>query len=167
MAKVTSFGFGARLKAARIAAGLSQSELAEVAGENGGAGSKQTVSGWEAERHYPKANQLRAICIKLNISVDELVFGDVRDQAKLNQAESAIQALTHEQRMALLAKMLGPAVPDSRVGEFIQPSPRDPLRSDFGELEPSTTGKRYRSKRIEPYHPAPKPASKKRAGEED
>lgn len=164
MAHVPSFGFGARLKAARIAAGLSQTELAEVAGENGGPGSKQTVSGWEAERHYPKANQLRAICIKMNISVDELVFGDVRDQAKLIQAESAIQALTQAQRTELLAKMLGPAASDSRVEEFIPPPLPDPLHSDFGNLEPTGTATRYKGKQIDPHHPASKTPGRDRKG---
>jgi transcriptional regulator with XRE-family HTH domain len=111
MASNNNFGFGARLKEARQRAGLSGTELGKGAGENGKDASKASVSDWENDRHYPKADQLRVICLKLNISSDFLVFGDVKDELNLIQAETTIQMLTPEQRRALLAKMLGDSRP--------------------------------------------------------
>lgn len=122
-----SFGFGARLKAAREKIGMSGTELGKGAGERGKDASKASVSDWEHDRHYPKADQLRVICLKLNISVDELIFGDVQEQANLIFAESAIKALTLEQRMALLAKMMGPAVSDEHVEKHLPAPP--PIKS--------------------------------------
>lgn len=117
MAINCNFGFGARLKAARQKAGLSGTELGKGAGENGKDASKASVSDWENDRHYPKADQLRVICLKLNISSDFLVFGDIKDELNLIQAETTIQMLSPEQRRALLAKMMGEAAPDSTVEE--------------------------------------------------
>jgi len=164
MGKMNSFGFGERLRKAREAIGLSGTELGKGAGENGKDASKASVSDWEHERHYPKADQLRVICLKLNVAVDDLIFGDIKEHIKVIQAESAIQALTHEQRMALLSKMLGPAVTDSRVEEFIPAPPPDPLHSDFGGLEPQSTkgANGYKGKQIQPHHPAAKKPGKSR-----
>lgn len=156
MSTKNSFGFGERLRAARVAAGLSGTDLGRGAGENGRDASKASVSDWEHERHYPKADQLRVICLKLNIAVDDLIFGDVKEHIKVIQAESAIQALTPEQRMTLLAKMMGPAASDSRVEEFIPAPPPDPLHSDFGGLG---------GKQIQPPHLAvKKPGKARKAG---
>lgn len=159
MVNTNSFGFGARLKKARQEKGMSGIELGRGAGENGKDASKQSVSDWEAERHYPKADQLRVICLKLNIAVDDLIFGDVKEHIKVIQAESAIQALTHEQRMDLLAKMMGPAVTDARVERFIPAPPADPLHSDLGALGPAAP-KPYKGKQIKPHHPAAKATGK-------
>lgn len=159
MGNVQSFGFGERLRQARIKAGLTQSDLAEIAGENGDAASKQTVSGWEAGRHYPKANQLRAICLKLNISPDDLLLGDIKENLKLIEAESVIKSLTKEQREILLARLQGPAVADERVAEFIDPAPFDEMHSDFGGLEPARGPGGY--KKITPI-PSQKHPVKKR-----
>jgi transcriptional regulator with XRE-family HTH domain len=115
MASKSNFGFGARLKEARQRAGLSGTELGKGAGENGKDASKASVSDWENDRHYPKADQLRVICLKLNISSDFLVFGDIRDELNLIQAETTIQMLTPDQRRSLLAKMMGDAAPDETV----------------------------------------------------
>jgi transcriptional regulator with XRE-family HTH domain len=165
MGNSKSFGFGARLKKARQEKGMSGVELGLGAGENGKNASKQSVSDWEAERHYPKADQLRVICLKLNIAVDDLIFGDVKEHIKVIQAESAIQALTQEQRMALLAKMLGPAVTDARVEEFLPAPPAVSLHSDLGILESAPAPKTYRGKGIRPHHPAAKGSSKGRKQE--
>lgn len=110
-----SFGFGERLRKARKEKGWSQSEMGKGAGENGRNASKQSVTDWEKERHYPKADQIRVLCLRLGVTADELIFGDVRAAANLAHAESAISQLTPEQRHALLAKMLGPAVSDEMV----------------------------------------------------
>jgi DNA-binding transcriptional regulator YiaG len=68
-------GFGERLKAARKMEGLSQEELGRRAGEGGKDASKASVSDWEHERHYPKADQLRTMCMRLGVCADELLFG--------------------------------------------------------------------------------------------
>lgn len=127
MDKSASFGFGARLREARQSAKLSGTELGRGAGEKPGKdASKQSVADWESERHYPKADQLRLICLKLNISADYLIFGDIKKDAALLNAASVVQGLTDDQRRALLAMMLGPAVSDGHVEKHL-PAPPQPL----------------------------------------
>lgn len=129
MDKSASFGFGARLREARQSAKLSGTELGKGAGEKPGKdASKQSVADWESERHYPKADQLRLICLKLNVSADHLIFGDVKKDQALMKAASVVQELTEEQRKSLLAMMLGPAVPDGEVEKHLPPPPQ-PTRS--------------------------------------
>lgn len=123
MDKSTSFGFGQRLRAARESAGLSGLALGKGAGENGRDASKQSVSDWENDRHYPKADQLRLICLKLNISADYLIFGDIKRDAAVIKAASVVQELTEEQRRALLSIMLGDAVADGDVERHLPPVP--------------------------------------------
>lgn len=137
---------------------MSGIELGRGAGENGKDASKQSVSDWEAERHYPKADQLRVICLKLNIAVDDLIFGDVKEHIKVIQAESAIQALTEEQRRDLLAKMLGPAASDAHVERFIPAPPPLHQDSDLGALEKAAA----KSRQTLPHHPAAKKPGKTR-----
>lgn len=133
MDRSASFGFGARLKEARTNAKMSGAELGRGAGEKPGKdASKQSVADWEAERHYPKADQLRLICLKLNISADYLIFGDIKRDAELAKAASVVQALTEDQRKRLLAMMLGPAVPDGKVAEHLPPPPQ-PILSRKGK----------------------------------
>lgn len=159
MAHTQTFGFGARLKQARVEAKITQTELAEIAGENGDKASKQAVSGWEAERHYPKANQLRAICLKLRISPDDLLLGDIKDSLNFLRAESAVKALTSDQREALMRLMNAPPATNERVGQFIQAAPEHELDSGFGGLEPAQP---YSGNQIEPHHPARKQTGKGR-----
>lgn len=110
-----SFGFGERLRSARLGRGLTQTELGIGTGENGRDAKKQSVVDWEKERHYPKADQLRAICLKLGVSADDLLFGDIKSAAAVATAESAVMALTEAQRLALIARLNGPAVSDHEV----------------------------------------------------
>lgn len=110
-----TFGFGDRLRRARQEKGLTGESLGKGAGEKGKDASKQSVADWEHDRHYPKADQLRIICIRLGVSADHLLFGDVAERLKLSQAEAAVQALTDEQRRELLTKMLGSAASDETV----------------------------------------------------
>ncbi len=110
-----SFGFGERLRMARQQKGLTGEALGKGAGEKGKDASKQSVADWEHDRHYPKADQLRIICIKLGISADHLLFGDVAERLKLTQAEQVVQLLTPEQRRELIAKMMGDAASDETV----------------------------------------------------
>jgi transcriptional regulator with XRE-family HTH domain len=129
MTNSTSFGFGLRLKAAREAAGLTGTELGRGAGERGNDASKASVSDWEKERHYPKADQLRVICLKLNISADHLVFGDIKNELQMIQAEASIEMLSPDQRRALLAKMLGDAAPDALVEKKMPITAKPPTPS--------------------------------------
>jgi transcriptional regulator with XRE-family HTH domain len=64
----TSDSFGARLAAARIAAGKTQGEVGEVAGVGGAA-----VSAWEVNRTQPSAAQLASVCNLLKVSADYLL----------------------------------------------------------------------------------------------
>jgi transcriptional regulator with XRE-family HTH domain len=132
MSSKNQFGFGMRLKAARKAAGLSGTELGKNAGENGKDASKASVSDWENDRHYPKADQLRVICLKLNISADHLVFGDIRDQLKFIQAQSAVEALSPEQRRALLERMVNVDSNENRssMKPRVTPRPDGPVHTD-------------------------------------
>lgn len=109
-----SFGFGERLRSARKRAGLTGEELGKGAGENGKDASKASVSDWEHERHYPKADQLRIICLKLGITADDLIFGDLKD-AKLRQAAGTLQGLNEEQKRALMSMMMASATGDKQV----------------------------------------------------
>lgn len=108
MQNKNNFGFGARLRAARKATGLTGADLGKGAGENGKDASKASVSDWENDRHYPKADQLRVICLKLKISADHLVFGDLKDELNLIQAENILQTLSDAQLQALLQRMRVP-----------------------------------------------------------
>lgn len=149
MSKFQPFGFGERLRKARVEAELTQADLAKIAGEHGETASKQAVSGWEAERHYPKVNQLRAICINLKISADELVLKDITEGMKVRQAAEAVKALTPEQRQDLLRMMSAAPADDGRVAEHIDPAPRTPhyeADTNFQDL--------YKSKRP-PKAPVP------------
>ncbi|WP_239285057.1 helix-turn-helix transcriptional regulator [Collinsella sp. An2] len=68
----TSTSIGANIKRRRVAAGLSQEELAfalEV--------SRQTVSNWETSRTIPDAQSLKLIAQQLSCSADELLGADV------------------------------------------------------------------------------------------
>lgn len=114
-AKPVPFGFGARLKAARQEKKLTQAQLGEQAGENGKDANKQSIFDWESERYYPKVDQLRVMCLRLGVSADDLIFGDLQKQVAMAQAQIAVKQLTEEQRMALLAAMMGPAVSDKGV----------------------------------------------------
>lgn len=124
MEKKPGFGFGERLKAARVLAGISGAELGKGAGENGRDATRQSVSDWENGRHYPKADQLRIICLRLNVSADHLIFGDLRQSVAMAKAASAVQELTQEQREELLRTMLGPTASDSHVEKHLPPIPK-------------------------------------------
>ena len=93
MDKKPSFGFGPRLKEARTNAGISGAELGVGAGENGRDATRQSVSDWENGRHYPKADQLRIICLKLNVSADHLIHRPATERAffRLNPSYSVSQ----------------------------------------------------------------------------
>lgn len=133
--KPAPFGFGARLKAARQEKKLTQAQLGELAGENGKDANKQSIFDWESERYYPKVDQLRVMCLRLGVSADDLIFGDLKKQVAMAQAQSAVKQLTEEQRMALLATMMGPALSDKGVEQRIPitKAPAFKIRSSKGK----------------------------------
>lgn len=59
------------LKSKRIAAGLSQTELAEILGTV-----QSAVSAWESGDKMPRASQLPALAEALHCTIDELYAGD-------------------------------------------------------------------------------------------
>lgn len=114
-------GFGPRLKAARLGRSLSGAQLGIGLGETiGKDASRQTISDWESERHYPSVHQLYRLCLKLGTSADELIFGHkAPDMAKVARAAQAVQELSDEDRAALQALLAQPGVPDETVEERI------------------------------------------------
>jgi DNA-binding XRE family transcriptional regulator len=67
--------FGARLRQARVAAGMTQTDLGRGVLPDGSDASKATVSHWEVERTSPSVPQLRLLCERLGVSADFLLFG--------------------------------------------------------------------------------------------
>lgn len=116
--EMEDFGFGERLRNARKAKGLSQTDLGKGLGADDSDVSKQSVAGWEAGRHYPKADQLRTICSRLQITADSLLFGDITTpSAKVQHAADALKdlQLSEEERLQLFAVMTGPHYDDAQV----------------------------------------------------
>lgn len=69
-------GFGERLKDAREAKHISGIKLGKGLQKLGAKNaSRQTISDWEAERHYPTVWQLKHLCERLDQSADFLVLG--------------------------------------------------------------------------------------------
>lgn len=69
--------FGVRLREARVKKDLTQEGLGKGLGTNGDDAGKAVVSGWEKDRHFPRADQLAMICDKLGVSADYLLFGKI------------------------------------------------------------------------------------------
>lgn len=65
--------FGRRLREARCAAGLTQSDLGEGLATDGGDLLKAAISAWELGRCSPNVQQLTLICRRLNVSADKLL----------------------------------------------------------------------------------------------
>lgn len=97
--------FGQRLKLAREGKKLTQKQLGEGLGTDGKNCTKAVVSGWEQDKHMPRADQLALICTKLDASADQLLFGKVAGLGLLPEvAELAqtINALPEPQRIYVL-----------------------------------------------------------------
>jgi transcriptional regulator with XRE-family HTH domain len=108
MGKNASFGFGKRLRDRRLELGMSGVELGLGAGGDGKKdASKQSVSDWENERHYPKADQIRVICLKLRLSADYLIFGDLSKNKEAMNAAGVVHSLSNADKQAVLALMMG------------------------------------------------------------
>lgn len=101
-----NIGFGARLKAARVAKKMSGTTLGKGLQGDGKDASRATISDWEAERHFPNVWQLREICLKLSKSADELLFGDISPaNEKFVQAKVALEQLGEKERAALFTAL--------------------------------------------------------------
>ncbi len=115
--------FGTRLAAVRKERGLTQQELGRGLGTDGADASKSVVYGWEKDQHYPRVDQLILICRKLHCSADYLLFGVGKPQAAASpqviEAQRAVSALSDEDRLALFAAIMQPALPDDAVEERI------------------------------------------------
>ncbi len=131
--------FGKRLADARKDAGLTQQELGKGLSTDGADASKSVVYGWEKDQHYPRVDQLVLICRRLNCSADYLLFGEAAPThltPKVRAAQKVVGALSDEERLALLAAIQQPALPDSEVERRIpatrQPKPL-PMSSEDAE----------------------------------
>lgn len=67
----------------RIACGLSQDELAKAIFV-----SRQTVSNWETDKTYPDVQSLLLLSQLLNVSIDELIQGDVAVMQRVMKEDS-------------------------------------------------------------------------------
>ena len=66
-----------QIKKLREEAGYSQEELSEKIYV-----SRQTISNWENERSYPDIHNLLLLSVLFNVTLDELVKGDVETMKK-------------------------------------------------------------------------------------
>lgn len=112
--------FGDRLRAGRVARGLTQDELAELLSVT-----KSSVSAWENDREYPAFDKLARLKAALHVSLDHLVCGDyqstgppgakhVREGAQGDDGELSrdeirllrrIRGLTERRRKGLIAML--------------------------------------------------------------
>ena len=69
--------FGAQLREARRAAGITQAQVGEFLGVG-----KAAVSNWESGRNEPGVEQLRTLCKRLNCSADDLLGIAANDEQK-------------------------------------------------------------------------------------
>jgi transcriptional regulator with XRE-family HTH domain len=97
--------FGSRLREVRKAKNLSQEALGALLGGNEPA-TKQTVYGWEKDKHFPRVDQLALLCEKLGCSADYLLLGS-NPPAKPISSEAAevaylIDALDPTRKKALI-----------------------------------------------------------------
>jgi transcriptional regulator with XRE-family HTH domain len=150
--------FGKRLKAAMDKAGMTMPELGRgmkpkrngvLEGDLG----RAAVWGWQNGYGFPNAVQLAEICRRLHISADYLLFGSINTtNPQVEHAARVLKDLSTEERQALFAVMYGPAAPNERVGQFIEPAPDHELDSDFAALGPPPAPT-YKSKGIKPHSP--------------
>lgn len=118
-------GFGERLKKVREDLGISGAALGKGL-QFGGDASRQSVSDWEAERHYPNVWQLRKLCEKLRKTADFLLFG-----------KEAVSGLTPE--AAAVAFEID-AFPMGETRDLVLQSCRQAIA--LGRRESATTQKR-------------------------
>ena len=64
--------FGEKLSKARKENNYTQEQLADILGV-----SPQSISKWESEKAYPEMDKLLVICDLFDVTLDDLVIGDV------------------------------------------------------------------------------------------
>ena len=110
---------GTQIKNRRLAVGLSQEELAEQIYVT-----RQTLSNWENNKTYPDINSLLRLSDLFNVSLDELVKGDIQIMKEQINAED-IKKFNRESYIftALVAVMVLSSVPlvawDKKLGTII------------------------------------------------
>lgn len=72
-----------QIKKLREEAGYSQEELSEKIYVSRQTISSQTISNWENERSYPDIHNLLLLSVLFNVTLDELVKGDVETMKKV------------------------------------------------------------------------------------
>ncbi|EGJ28226.1 helix-turn-helix domain-containing protein [Streptococcus porcinus] len=77
---------GKKLSSCRKKAGFSQEDLAEKIYV-----SRQTISNWENDKSYPDIHSLIALANLFNLSLDQLVEGDIDEMKKLVQSDDLQQ----------------------------------------------------------------------------
>ncbi|MGT2722183.1 helix-turn-helix domain-containing protein [Streptococcus porcinus] len=77
---------GKKLSSCRKKAGFSQEDLAEKIYV-----SRQTISNWENDKSYPDIHSLIALANLFNLSLDQLVEGDIDEMKKLVQSNDLQQ----------------------------------------------------------------------------
>ncbi|PNY18686.1 helix-turn-helix domain-containing protein [Streptococcus parauberis] len=73
---------GKKLSSCRKKAGLSQEDLAEKIYV-----SRQTISNWENDKSYPDIHSLIALANLFQLSLDQLVEGDINEMKKIVQSD--------------------------------------------------------------------------------
>jgi len=96
-------GWGDRLQAVRQARDMSGEKLGKGIQAKRADASRQTVSDWESERHYPNVWQLAEICRRLDTTADFLLFGREDAKAAISpQVVAAVQMLASLQPQDLV-----------------------------------------------------------------
>jgi len=77
---------GAALRRARLAAGMTQADLAKVLGVAG----PERISSWEHETNQPHVNQIPVLAKLLSVSPDVLLVGDSRNRLRVLRWEAGL-----------------------------------------------------------------------------
>jgi len=88
---MSSSGVGSRIRKARIARGITQSELAEAVGV-----SRSAVAQWETERAGQVTGNLARIADALDVPVDRLIGRDTSEEGAATATELAMLRLWRE-----------------------------------------------------------------------
>lgn len=148
--------FGDRLRKRMKEKGVSMPELGKglKPRKNGvleGDLGRAAVYGWLNGNGFPNVIQFAAICRKLDISADVLLFGGISNvRPEVERAAEAVKALTGEERAALFAVINGPALSDAEVENHLPPAP-SPVPVGPGGYQ-----------KITPIPAPPKPGAKKK-----
>lgn len=96
---------GSQIKKHRNELSLSQEELAEKVYV-----SRQTISNWENDKSYPDVNSLVLLSEIFNVSIDNLIKGDIEIMKEQIRAEDRkeFESLSHTYAVLFLGAMLSP-----------------------------------------------------------